>query len=153
MNRSLFQILLGLTLLGGMGKTVLSADTKVANTNSAAASTNAAPVVNTNDFRSIFEEKGRDPFYPNSSRQAIQASADNNGDAPAVVLVLKGISGTANHRLAIINDRTFASGDEDVVVTAAGRVKIRCLEIHNDMAVVTIGNSPEKIDLRLPSHF
>jgi hypothetical protein len=116
------------------------------------ASTNT-PTINTNDFKSVFENKGRDPFFPNSSRQALQANAENGGDQPAVVLVLKGISGSTSRRLAIINDRTFAVGDEDEVLTAAGRIRIRCVEIRDDAAEVVIDGSPEKIDLRLPTHF
>jgi hypothetical protein len=114
--------------------------------------TNAPAAINPNEYKSIFENKGRDPFFPTSSRSAIQVSADG-GDQPAVVLVLKGISGSASHRLAIINDHTFASGDENEVLTAAGRIRVRCLEIRDDTAVVTILGTPGKIDLKLPARF
>jgi len=138
-------ICLGIILLNGMEKMAFAADTKGVSTN--------APTVDTNAYRSVFDNKGRDPFFPNSSRQALQASADSAGEQPAVVLVLKGVSGSAEHRLAIINDRTFAVGDEDEVVTAAGRIRLRCVEIYDDNAVVVIDGSSEKIDLRLPNHF
>jgi hypothetical protein len=139
-------ICLGIILLWGTGMAVCAGETgKTASTN--------APTINTNDYKSVFENKGRDPFFPNSSRQALQASAENGADQPAVVLVLKGVSGSANHRLAIINDQTFAIGDENEVLTAAGRIRIHCVEIRDDAAVVVIDGSPEKIDLRLPTHF
>jgi len=138
-------ICLGVILFGGMKMAAFASETgKVALTNT--------PAIDTNTYRSVFESKGRDPFFPNSSRQALQANADG-GDQPAVVLVLKGVSGSANHRLAIINDRTFAAGDEDEVLTAAGRIRLRCVEIHDADAVVEINGNPQKVDLRLPNHF
>ena len=140
-------ICLGTILLCGMAAAAFAGDAgKGVSTNT--------PTIDTNAFRSVFENKGRDPFFPNSSRQALQASADGSGgEQPAVVLVLKGISGSASHRLAIINDRTFGVGDEDEVVTAGGRIRLRCVEIHDEDAVVVIDGSQQKIDLRLPSHF
>lgn len=117
-----------------------------------AASTNTPVTVNTNDFRSIFENAGgRDPFFPNSTRQG--ATVSESGESrPAIVLALKGFSGNPGRRMAIINDRTFAVGEENEVLTAGGRVRVRCLEIQADVAIVTIGGGP-KIELRLPPRF
>jgi hypothetical protein len=117
-----------------------------------AVTTNApAATINTNDFRSTFDSNGRDPFFPNSTRQAL-APSEGGENQPTVVLALKGFSGNANRRFAIINDRTFAAGEESEVVTAGGRIRIRCVEIRADVAVVTVGGGP-KVELRLPSRF
>ncbi len=121
------------------------------NTNAVVSVTNS-PVANTNTFKSVFDSKGRDPFYPHSNRQSM-APSENGETAPTIILALKGISGSANRKFAIINDHTFSSGEEGEVVTAGGRVRIRCLEIHADHAIVTIGNNTEKIELRMPSRF
>ena len=123
---------------------------QAAATNAVPAVTNAPATINTNDFKSVFDSKGRDPFFPNSSRQSIEPSESGEGQ-PTIVLVVKGFSGFGRHRMAIINDHTFAVGDEGEVLTAGGRIRIRCVEIHDDVAVVTIGNASEKIELRMPA--
>lgn len=114
--------------------------------------TNAPVTVNTNDYRSMFDGKGRDPFFPNSHRQAAEPSEAGESQ-PTVVLVLKGFSGAPSRRFAIINDHTFAAGEESEVLTAGGRIRIRCVEIRDNVAVVTIGSGGQKIELRLPSRF
>ena len=71
--------------------------------------------------------EGHDPFYPKSTRFIAKPTPE-----PAVgpvVLELKGISGTPERPLAIINNRTFAIGEEQDVTTAQGKVKVRCLNI------------------------
>jgi hypothetical protein len=123
----------------------------VTNTNALVTGTNS-PAINTNAFKSVFDSKGRDPFLPRSNRQSLEPS-ENGDSAPTIILVLKGISGSVNRKFAIINDRTFGSGEEAEVVTAGGRIRIRCQEILTDRAIVTIGNNPEKIELRLPTRF
>jgi len=123
-----------------------------ATTNTVAVVTNAPVTLNTNDFKSLFDSKGRDPFYPNSTRQSLEPS-EKGESAPAIVLTVKGFSGYGNHRMAIINDRTFMVGEESEVISGGGRLRIRCVEIRDDVAVVTIGNAPQKIELRIPSRF
>ena len=104
-------------------------------------STNTA-TTNTNVInRSVFiqpasPKEGRDPFFPDSSRPyaaAVAKTAHNTLNLTS--LIFKGISGTPDHRLVIINNHTFAVGDEGDVETAQGRIHIRCLEI-SDYSVV-----------------
>ena len=74
--------------------------------------------------------EGRDPFYPNATRflnRPVEPAPDNT-HVP-VVLEFKGISGTPERPLAIINNRTFAVGEEQEITTSQGRVKLRLLEI------------------------
>ena len=63
-------------------------------------------------------------------------------------LKLNGISGTVDHRLAIINNRTFETKEEGAVSTAAGPVHIRCLEIKPDSALIQIGAEQRILRLR-----
>jgi hypothetical protein len=127
-------------------------DLQAATTNTVAALTNAPVTLSTNDFKSVFDSKGRDPFFPNSTRQSLEPS--EKGDSqPVIVLMVKGFSGYGNHRMAIINDHTFMVGEESEVISAGGRIRIRCVEIRDDVAVVTIGNAPQRIELRIPSRF
>ena len=128
-----------------------AASLQAASTNQIAA-TNAPVTVNTNDYHSVFDGKGRDPFFPNSPRQAAEPTEAGESQ-PTVVLVLKGFSGAPSRRFAIINDHTFAVGEESEVPTAGGRIRIRCVEIRDNVAVVTIGSGGQKIELRLPSRF
>ena len=111
-----------------------------------------AVVVNTNAYKAIFDVKARDPFYPHSTR-ANAESADGAEGSPTVILVLKGISGTAKRRSAIINDHTFMVGDESEVATSNGRVRIRCYEIRVDVVIVSVGANPERMELRLPIRY
>ncbi len=114
-----------------------------------AAAPKAAPVAagnptNTVDYVSVFEDlppqTGKDPFFPSSHRRDPVAPVTPSA-APAHVaptLVLKGVVGSAGRRLAIINNETMELGEESTVRTAAGRVRVKCLQIDPDSALVQI---------------
>lgn len=91
--------------------------------------------------RSVFvipasPKEGRDPFFPASLRPYEHVQATQTRVVEISSLVLKGISGPPNNRLAIINNRTFAIGDEQDLVTAQGRIRVRCVEINNNSVVI-----------------
>lgn len=93
--------------------------------------------------RSIFvlptsPKEGCDPFFPTSLRPYESAIpiASSGGHGDLTDLRLNGISGPLDHRLVIINDVTFAAGDEAEVRTTKGRIRIRCLEITGNTVVV-----------------
>jgi hypothetical protein len=108
----------------------------------------AAPAVQTNDTaelapRSIFKQpanpqEGRDPFFPSSIRPyqgtVVPGAHAAGGDVGA--LVIEGFSGAPGRRLVIINNVTFAVGDDAEVSTSQGRIHIHCLEIGENSAVV-----------------
>jgi hypothetical protein len=109
-----------------------------------AAGTNAAPAEAAIP-QSVFvqpatKEEGKDPFFPRSLRPygPGPVKASTNNPAPQMVVELKynGMSGTADHRLAIINGRTFEQGEEGEVRSGQGRVSIRVVEIKPDYVVV-----------------
>jgi len=83
---------------------------------------------------------GRDPFFPNhlfgAGSEDPKHAASSHAD---VALVLNGLSGTLDHRLAMINGRTMAEGEESEVPTSVGRVKVRCVQIKADSGVIEIG--------------
>ena len=88
--------------------------------------------------RSVFviptnSKEGRDPFFPTSNRpyEIAQASQPHVGDISS--LVLKGVSGPPDRRLAIINNQTFGVGDSSDIVTAQGRIHV---EIRDDAVVI-----------------
>jgi hypothetical protein len=95
--------------------------------------------------------EGRDPFFPRSTRVYGTEPSTNKVVAvtPVAELVLKGISGTPEKPLAIINNTTFTSGEENDVVTQAGRIRIRCIEINMDAGTVVVQVGGERRELRL----
>jgi hypothetical protein len=97
-------------------------------------------------------KEARDPFFPNSDRLFGGASTTTKKPStPDVVLfVLNGLSGTADHRLAMINYRTLAEGEESEVTTSAGRLRFRLLEIKVDSVIIEAGG--ERRELRLRSN-
>jgi len=107
----------------------------------AAAAPAAQPAAPEAVLRSVFvvptnPKEGRDPFFPNSNRpyERAQAGQPHVGDITA--LVLKGISGPPDRRLAIINNHTFGVGDEQDLATPQGRIHIRCIEIKDRSVVI-----------------
>jgi len=126
---------------------------------SSPAATNA-PATEVVLARSEFNEKlpqGKDPFFPRSTRRmTVVASSTSTVQRPAFdasQFALKGISGSAARRLAIINDRTFAAGEDQEVTTRTGKMLIRCQEIREKSVLILFGNPPQPLELRLPGAF
>jgi hypothetical protein len=100
-----------------------------------------APSVATQQVtRSVFilpanSNEGRDPFFPSSTRPYASA-VPGQSSTDLSSLVMEGVSGAPPHRLVIINNVTFAVGDEAEVRTSQGRIRIHCLEITGTSAVV-----------------
>ena len=123
----------------------------------ATAATNAAPAEPLIPL-SVFvnpatPQEGRDPFFPQSTRRlkAQQLSATSTNIAPSVAIAeleLKGISGSAGHLLAIINNRTFETGEEGTVASNVGRVRLPCKEIRPDSVRVVLNNAERTLTLR-----
>ena len=106
--------------------------------------------------RSVFDASPayRDPFHPGSTRRLGSSRVDESDDKSsktdlASLLVLNGLSGTTAQRLAIINGKTFASGEQGDVVTQRGKVNVRCLEIRSGSTVILVGADANKLELRL----
>jgi hypothetical protein len=103
------------------------------------------------------EHEGVDPFFPKSRRPygpVMPIVIETNAPAPVTVAVelrLKAISGVPEHRLALINNHTFEAGEEGEIITNNGRMRIRCLEIHGESAIVQVG--PERRELHLRTNY
>jgi hypothetical protein len=99
--------------------------------------------------KSEFDERaGKDPFFPH--RVLIpMTTTDPKPSEAGRLLVLNGVSGTKDQPLAMVNSYTFGVGDVAEVTTAAGKLKIRCLEIRKDSIMIEIMNSGERKELRL----
>jgi len=121
-----------------------------------AAATNAVPV-SPELPKSVFiipatPEEGKDPFFPHSTRLfntvVIPVTHTNRSTPIPVDLHLRGISGTPDHRLAIINTSTFEAGEERDMRTNAGQVRVRCVEINPDSVVVQTAGERRVLKLR-----
>jgi hypothetical protein len=117
----------------------------------AAAAPAAQPAAPEAVLRSVFvvptnPKEGRDPFFPNSNRpyERAQAGQPHVGDITA--LVLKGISGPPDRRLAIINNHTFGVGDEENIVTPQGTIHVRCIEIKTGSVVIESGGQRHELN-------
>jgi hypothetical protein len=95
--------------------------------------------------------QGRDPFFPKSNRifESDLPLKTATPPPPVAELDLKGISGTKEQPLAIINNVNFSSNEELDVPTKAGKIRIRCLEINTSTGTVIIQVGAERRELRL----
>jgi hypothetical protein len=95
-------------------------------------------------------EEGTDPFFPKAARVKAATPSTTprsfSGD-----LVLKGFSGPAQHKLAIINNYTLATGEEADLHIGAAHVHVRCIEVKADSVVIEIEG--ERRELRLRQSF
>ena len=97
------------------------------------------------------QDPAKDPFFPLSTRlrsKPPQLISATNAPPVVVELELKGISGTVERRLAIINSRTFAVGEEGEVPTSNGHARIRVVEIKSDSVVVSLNGEQRVLRLR-----
>jgi hypothetical protein len=111
----------------------------------------SAPPTNlTNPIHSVFmmpsePQEGRDPFFPNSTRPYKSAPTVTSSTIDTSSLVVKGFSGSVDHRYVIINTHTFAAGDEGDVITSGGRIHLSCVEIRANSVVIDVGGQRHEL--------
>ena len=134
-------LLLGLLLVAGTARSAPQP---------AAATPPAAPVV---AEKSVFADTpgfGRDPFFPNSKRRQHVATPKTivAGELPSTI-VLKGLSGTTQKRLAVINNYTLAEGEETEIRAGGQLFRVRCVEIRERSVMVSVnGMEPKELKMR-----
>ena len=71
---------------------------------------------------------------------------------PAWVQKIKlgGISGTPNHRLALINNKTLGKGDQTTLKIDGKSVTVHCLEIRESSVVISIEGLDGTRELKMP---
>ena len=64
-------------------------------------------------------------------------------------LVLKGISGPKDRRLAVINNETLGAGESATLKLGESQVKVKCIEIRDQTALVSIdGHDAQELRMR-----
>jgi hypothetical protein len=117
----------------------------------AAAPASQVQSAKTNSLRSVFilpvkPGEGRDPFFPKSHRPYETALTTTNA-VEITALVVKGVSGSSDRRLVIINNHTFAAGDIGDVITGQGRIRVHCVEIKPRSVVVEVSGQYQELPL------
>jgi hypothetical protein len=88
---------------------------------------------------------GKDPFFPTSTRRGASRGPVISEGPVVPLLSLKGISGPKNHRLAIINNRTFEVGEEAELKFGGQSLRIRCIEIRDDGVTINVNGQNQKL--------
>jgi len=92
---------------------------------------------------------GKDPFFPNSKRRGVVETVNPNTPLADVRdLVLKGISGGKDRRLALINNRTVENGEELEFKIGNRTLKVHCVEIREKSVVIRVDGQSKEIFLR-----
>jgi len=94
--------------------------------------------------------QGRDPFFPDSPRPYISGTPKKSSSSPSLSdLSVRSILPSGDRIFAIINDRTFAPGDEGPVHTKDGqRLMVRCISINAAAGTVTVESEGVRAILR-----
>lgn len=129
---------------------------------SAKGSTNAEPVAAMREVAAFTDviTTGQDPFFPDSQRRdprPVKPANNNTGKAaapvpiknPAQHVVLRGITGSASKRLALINNTAFAVGEEQTVQTLDGPIRVKCVQILERSVLVSLDGQSETKEIPL----
>jgi hypothetical protein len=95
--------------------------------------------------------EGRDPFFPLSTRMftADQPAPTNRTGIVTADLTLRGLSGSPERPLAIINTTTFGKGDTSEVIVKNDRLRVTCVEIDMATGTALVEVGGERRQLRL----
>src|SRR5207249_3073878 len=107
--------------------------------------------------KSVFvsnDPRGKDPFFPNRPRLGVLPTpAATNVVATAGPnlsdLQLRGITGSPERRIALINTDPLEKGEEKEVRTSNGKLKIQVLEIREKSVLLRIEGQKEPKELLL----
>ena len=89
--------------------------------------------------------EGRDPFFPESNRVFEDNPATQHHTIDENSFKIKGISYEHGRPMVIVNNHTFAVGDEGDVLTTAGRVHLRLIEIRADYVTIEVNGSRRQL--------
>jgi hypothetical protein len=133
-----------LSLLSGQAAPTPKTATETASTNTVPKSVFTIPAS---------KKDGCDPFFPTSMRlwggsAPVQSTTTKARATGLDCLVLKGLSGTEGNRLAMINGRTMARGEDAEINTDCGRLLVHCVDITSNSAVIEVSGDRRELKLR-----
>jgi hypothetical protein len=119
-----------------------------------------ASATNTNavvayDIQPVFDDdpkKTKDPFFPKSNRRAGRvANGKATPEAPRMAdLHLRGVIGSPGRFIAMINDKTFATGEKSQVAVGQGQyLVVKVNKIAERTVNVSVDGEPAPRDLSL----
>jgi len=79
-------------------------------------------------------------FKPGQPSRPPSSSADTG-------IVLKGITGPADNRLALINNKTLSAGEHTQVKVGGEDLEIECVEVGEDFVVIKVGGHDHQLNL------
>jgi hypothetical protein len=143
-------VLLRLTLLGLV---VLPASAGLSAGAAEITPAKASLMLGTNTIpKSVFidDARGKDPFFPQSTRRQNKAVVPTpDPTVGPTSLVLLGIIGPPERRFALINNQSFAAGEENRVRVPGGSTLVKCIEIRESSVIVTIQGGTEEFEIQL----
>jgi len=80
--------------------------------------------------------EGHDPFFPESTRPYAEVAASTKPTIDSTAFTIKGMSIENGRPMIIINNHTFAQGDEGDVLIPNGRAHIHVIEIHGTTVTI-----------------
>lgn len=95
-------------------------------------------------------QDGHDPFFPTSDRLFAVKTSRPVSSSNSSAIVWNGISGSQGRRFAMINGHTFAEGEEAMVSTATGRVRVLLVSLNGETAIVEVAG--ERRELTFQAH-
>jgi len=104
----------------------------------APATTISAPAIPESVF---YYRAGKDPFFPN--RVVTPAPEPTKKE----IMLLKGITGTPDRRVALINDRTFTKGEAGEIKSGTNTFKIRVVDIKDRSVTIERAGQTNELPL------
>jgi hypothetical protein len=121
---------------------------------SAAPTTNATALAEQPITQSIFiipatPKEGRDPFFPQSVQAVPQPVSAKASPVDTSNFVLNGITPSGPRRTAMINGRTFETGETgEIKLPTGAKVMIKCEEIRNDSVIIILDGQRRELHFR-----
>jgi type II secretory pathway component PulC len=92
----------------------------------------------------VDDAKGINPFFP---KKKMAISPASEPPTPMANLKLRGIIGSPQRRIALINNQSFQVGEEAAVTIGNKKQHVRCIAIQDQAVIVEVG--PDKQQKRL----
>ena len=152
-TKSLALLSLCLALVGGVIIPVSGAGGPATNTPSAKSVEKPVEVAKSTFVMPRNKNEGRDPFNPRSNRvfdENPNKAGGGKGTGPVVVtdLRLTGIGGTADRRVANINNRAFVKGDDGEMTVGGSKIQIHIIDILEDAVILTVNGEQRELRFR-----